>query len=764
MHLFGRTFTSAIITRIQAAAAESGVTRSALSRQVCGWLEWFGADGRAQEVSCRKALVELERRGMVTLPAARRAAPQARPVAVLEPFEAPVFNGPLEALGPIELVAVDDRELALLYRRMLASFHPLGGGPLCGAQQRYLIRSPVVGWLGAVAFSAAAWQLAARDDWIGWCAHARRANLQRVVANSRFLLLPSIAVPNLGSHVLGLAAARVQVDWPVRYGITPVLLETFVDEAQYAGTVYKAANWQRLGQTSGRGRQDRAKTAACGTKAVYVLALTRDWRVPLCRRPAPVLRLAPPAAPTASWAEQEFGRVDFPDARLRPRLIQLAEAFGAHPTATLATALNGAPHQVKAAYRFLHNPQVDLQTLLHPHYEATAARIAAQPLVLVAQDTTSLNYDAHAATTGLGPINTRRDGAQGLKLHDSLALTPEGIPLGLVDIQVWARDAHARTTAKARKARPIAEKESQRWLTSFARTAAVQALCPQTRLVNLADREADIYELFQVASTDPAGTHLLVRASRTTQRQVDAEDEDEIQPLWEVMPRQPVLGGCTLQIPGRGGRPARTAALELRATAIDLQPPKRLKGAAPLTLWAIDAREINPPQDQEPIEWLLLTTLPTTTLEDALERLRWYAARWNIEVFHRTLKSGCRIEDRRLGDADSLQACLAIDLVVAWRVMDLAKRGRETPDIPCTVFFEEAEWQALACYHQRSPIPPPTPPTLGEAMRMVAQLGGFLGRNGDGDPGATVLWRGLNRLTDITETFAIFYPSIPAGP
>jgi hypothetical protein len=244
--------------------------------------------------------------------------------------------------------------------------------------------------------------------------------------------------------------------------------------------------------------------------------------------------------------------VDVPDARLRPRLIQLAEALGAHPTTTLATALNGAPHQAKAAYRFFHNPQVDLQTLLHPYYEATAARIRTQPLVLVlvAQDTTSLDDDAHAATTGLGPINTRRDAAQGLKLHDSLALTPEGIPLGVVDIQVWARDPQPVGQAKPRKERPIEAKESRRWLKSFARTAEVQALCPQPRLVNIADREADIYELFQAAVADPAGTALLVRASRTTQRQVN--DEDEIQPLWDVVPRQPVLGGCRLHIPGRG--------------------------------------------------------------------------------------------------------------------------------------------------------------------------------------------------------------------
>jgi hypothetical protein len=178
----------------------------------------------------------------------------------------------------------------------------------------------------------------------------------------------------------------------------------------------------------------------------------------------------------------------------------------------------------------------------------------------------------------------------------------------------------------------------------------------------------------------------------------------------------------------------------------------------------VHAIEPEPPVGCEAVEWLLLTTVATVTLEDALERLRWYAVRWNIEVFHRTLKSGCRIEDRRLESAAGLQACLAIDLVVAWRVMWLSKLGRETPDVPCSVFFEQAEWQALHCHHHRSPNPPDTPPTLGEAMHMVAKLGGFLGRKCDGNPGATSLWRGLARLADITDTFAIFHPSIPAGP
>jgi hypothetical protein len=576
------------------------------------------------------------------------------------------------------------------------------------------------------------------------------------------LILPGIAVANLGSHVLALAAARVVADWPRRYGVTPVLLETFVDESRFAGTVYQAANWQRLGETAGRGRQDRDHRAAAGVKAVYVLALQRDWRRRLCQRPTPVLRLAPPR-PEGSWAEVEFGRVDFPDSRLRPRLLRLAEAFFDHPTDPISAALHGDAGQTKAAYRFFNNPQVDLHTLLHPHYEATAGRIAEHPLVLVAQDTTSLNYDAHPATLGLGPINTRADGAQGLKLHDSLALTPQGVPLGLIDIQVWARDAREIGKARGRKERSIEEKESHRWLKSLRRTAEVQRLCPTTRLVNLADREADIYELFQEAAAAPAGPDLLIRANRSTQRQVEDADADEQTPLWDYLPAQPLAGTGELAIPGRGGRKSRVALIDNRYAPIQLRPPKRLQGEA-LSLWAIHAVEPDPPPDTEPVEWLLLTTVPTTTLADACERLSWYAVRWQIEVFHRTLKSGCRIEDRRLADAESLHACLALDLVVAWRVMHLAKLGRATPDVPCTVFFEEAEWRALACYHHRTSTPPATPPSLGEAMRMVAKLGGFLGRKGDGHPGATVLWRGLDKLAFISDTYSLFHPALPAGP
>jgi hypothetical protein len=764
VRLYGQTFGAAEIERIRGVvAAEAELTRSALSRRVCEWLDWYGPTGQPREVSSRKALLALARQGLISLPAARRRPPQARGAVAVVAVPTPVFEGPLAALGKVELVAVTAGELAAVWHGLLQAHHPLGAGPLCGAQQRYLIHSPLVGWLGGLAFSAAAWQLAARDAWIGWGAHARRANLARVVANSRFLILPGVRVPHLGSHVLGLAARRLGADWARRYGQRPVLLETFVDEGRHAGTVYRAANWQRLGESSGRGRQDRDRPAAPGRKGIYVLPLQRDWRAVLCARPAPVLRRrAALATPAPRWAQEELGAVDLPDGRLRHRLVRLAEAFFAQPTAPLALALHGDAGQTKAAYRFFKNAQVDLPTLLHPHYEATVRRLAAHPRVLVVQDTTSLNYTPHPATTGLGPINTRSDGAQGLKLHDTLALTPEGVPLGLVDIQVWARDPQAMGQAQARKTRPLDTKESQRWLQSFRRTAAVQQLCPDSRLVCIADREADLYELFQAAHQHPAGPALLIRANRAAQRQV--ADADDTRRLWEYLPRQPLAGGFALAIPSRGGRKARVAALELRHAPVALQPPKRCPGEPPIPLWAVHAREPAPPAGSEAVEWLLLTTVPTHTLEDAFERLRWYSARWNIEVYHRILKSGCRIEDRRLADAQSLQACLALDLVVAWRVMHLAKLGRETPQLPCSVFFEAAEWQALYCYHHRTATPPATPPSLGDALRMVAKIGGFLGRKGDGHPGATVLWRGLDKLAFITETFLLFHPALPAGP
>lgn len=771
MRLLGQTFGPDIIERIREAIDTGAVTtRTGLSRRLCEWLDWRSVTGRLRELDARKALLALEREGLVELPPAQCQAPQQREPSLCAQSAATETQvaGALKTLGKVSLVPVSSKEakLSRLWNTLLDTHHPLGSGPLCGAQQRYLIHSAQAGWLGGLAFSAAAWHLRERDTWIGWSPKARSANLHKVVANSRFLLLPGVRVPHLASHVLGMAARTVARDWSARYGYTPVLLESFVDESTYAGTCYQAANWQRLGETAGRGRQDRHCACANGRKAIYVLPLTTTpWRGALHKVPVRELHLPAPQQPDEDWAAYEFGRVDFVDGRLRERTLSLARDFYAQPLAPIPQACGGDTAKVKAAYRYLSNANVDLDTLLDSHVEATAARMQGHAVVLSVQDTTSLNYHTHPATKGLGPINTHTDGTQGIKLHDTVAFTPAGTPLGVIDAQCWARDPiPADAKAVSSNKRAVEETEALRWLTSYLQTARLQALLPETRLVSVADREADIYELFDTAGRTPNGPDLLIRANRSRARRViDPDGADKTPLLWDYVSRQPKAGMLSLHIPGKGGSKARIAELRIRHVSVTLQPPRKHKGA-PHQLWAVHAIEPSPPAGVEAVEWLLLTTVAVTDFEQACERLGWYAARWGIEVFHRTLKSGCRIEDRRLADAGNIQACLALDMVVAWRVLYLTHQGRHTPDVPCDVFFEPAEWKALCTYHDQSPTPPEQPPTLGVAMRMVAKIGGFLGRRADGDPGATVLWRGLDKLAFITDTFRIFHPTLTTVP
>jgi hypothetical protein len=347
-------------------------------------------------------------------------------------------------------------------------------------------------------------------------------------------------------------------------------------------------------------------------------------------------------------------------------------------------------------------------------------------------------------------------------LHDTLAFTPEGTPLGLLDVQCWARDPDEAGKRHQRHQKSIEEKESFKWLQSYRRVCAVQARCPQTQLIVLADREADIYELFVEHRQTRKRAELLIRAEKSRNRTLTDEDQ-QIQRLWSFLESQPLAGTVELRIPPRPGRSARTAILELRFAPVTLRAPKRKPDMPEVAIYALQAKEINAPADvEESIEWMLLSTLPVESFEKAQVMLSRYARRWGIEVYHRVLKSGCRIEDRQLGAARRLENCLAIDMVVAWRIQHLTWLGRETPDIPCTVFFEETEWKALVGFLQKSPVASATPPpTLQEAIVMVATLGGFLNRKSDGPPGTETIWRGLQRLDDITQAYIAFVPSTP---
>jgi len=747
-------FTPEIIAHLQALIdANPGWSRRKLSVQVCEWLAWRSPNGKLKEMSCRVALLELERGGLLQLPPAGPAPPKRTRRPPRQPDLAePVLQCALSALGDLTLVLVNSSKsnASRQWNELMNQHHYLGSGPLCGAQLRYLIHSSRYGYVGGFAFSAAAWRLEAREQWIGWDDGARRQHLNRVVNNSRFLIVPQVQVKNLASHALALATKRLAKDWRERYSIEPVLVETFVQHGRFTGTSYRAANWIHVGLTKGRGRQDKANEYAAPVKDIYVYPLRKDAQAILGEGARQEV-VAPLRPALEDWAEEEFGAAELGDVRRVNRLLTMGRDFYAKPQANVPQA-SGTPAKTKAAYRFLDDPYHTMAKLLAPHYASTVNRVAQEKVVLAAQDTTYLNYTAHPDTDGLGPIGNRNDGgAIGLVLHDTMAFNLDGTPLGLMNVQCWAREFVEAGSEKRRpKELPIEEKESNKWLVSYRAVAAAQKRCPQTMLVSVGDREADVYELFYEALSDPPGPKLLIRADRD---RLLSEGQGH---LWEYVKAQPPSGLQHVQVPRQGSRPARAAELEIRFVQVTLKPPELKPELGELTLWAIAAVEVNyAAAVEEPIAWLLLTTLVVETFEHATEKLNWYAKRWGIEVYHRTLKSGCKIEARQVGRVERLEACLAIDLVVAWRIFHLTKLGREVPNVPCTVFFEEAEWKALVAYKTRNPIPPETPPTLREAVRLVASLGGFLGRKGDGEPGTKSLWLGLQRLDDITTTWKV---------
>jgi len=747
MQVCGQEFSPQLLQRIQQTVDEEpDLSRRALSRRVCEWLNWRTALDRLKEVSCRVALLKLQRRGVLDLPAVPPAVvspprPVPAPCAGQEVVPREVS---LADLQPLSLRRIEQADCAASrqWKQMMELYHYLGAGPLCGAQLRYAVHSREGEWLGGLAFSAAAWQLAARDEWIGWSDQARREHLQQVIANSRFLILPHWRVPNLASHVLSLAVQQVAEDWQQRYGYRPLLVESFVEAKRFTGACYRAANWLEVGQTSGRGRQDREHVGGQAVKRVFLYALEAEARERLGGQvPAP-----PPGPP--QWEEQEFGAVHLGDARLRKRLWILAGDFFARPQANLPQACQTRA-RTKAAYYFLEHPETSMDALLAPHYAATRQRVAAEPLVFAVQDTTFLNYSTHPETDDLGPIGTSQK-IIGLVLHSTLTFNAAGTPLGLLDVQCWARDGGQFGKRSKRKDLPIDEKESIKWLKSFQQVAEVQRRTPSTRLVSVGDREADIYELFKLALLQEDAPWLLVRAER------DRLCQDGQEHLWPWLAQQAEAGIQEVRVPRRGQQPPRVARLALRFARVRLRPPRGKEELGELNLWAVLGQEVEAPAGvKEPLCWMLLTTAPVESFEDACQRVGWYTLRWGMEVYHRTLKSGCKIEQRQLGTAERLEACLAIDLVVAWRIFHLAKLGREVPDVPCSVYFEEAEWKALLAYVSKNPTPPEQPPSLRQAMRLVATLGGFLGRKSDGNPGTQTLWLGLQRLDDLTEMWKV---------
>ena len=448
------------------------------------------------------------------------------------------------------------------------------------------------------------------------------------------------------------------------------------------------------------------------------------------------------------WAKNEFREIDLGDERRKKRLIELAGQRAKKPNASIAECC-GSKAGTKAAYRLLGNEDIEAERIIESHAKVTIERAAGAEVILAIQDTTQLDYTKHKATTGLGYLQDLSH--QGMLVHSTLLVSPERVPYGIIQQQVWIRLAEEYGKRHKRKQRSIEEKESRKWLTGLEATAGASQNLTGSLLVSVGDSEADVYDLF--VRGQELKQPLLIRACRN--RRV-AEPEKL---LWEQLASKEVAGEIKIQVPRRAGKKSREAQLSIQYAPVTLlAPSNRRKERLPnISIWGILVREIDPPQDEEAIEWLLLTTVATNTLEDALERVQWYTCRWVIEMYHKVLKSGCRVEERQFADLENLKRYLALDAVVAWRVLYLTLLSRQSPDVDCTVFLKTAEWQALYCFVHKTKSPPHYPPTLRDVTHWIATLGGFMGRKSDGHPGSMTIWRGLQRLTDITDAWLVFH-------
>ena len=448
----------------------------------------------------------------------------------------------------------------------------------------------------------------------------------------------------------------------------------------------------------------------------------------------------------AEWAVAEFGAAVLGDARRTERLVRLAGVLGARPRAALAEACDD-PAMLKAAYRFLENGAIEPQAVLASHAAATVERARGAAVVLAVQDTTHIEWDAPAADAQ----------QEGLWVHSTVALTPDGLALGVLAQEQWTRAVGEQGVAARRRDRAIAEKESRKWLGGLDATNAAARDCPTTHWIAAGDRECDIYDVFR--REREANVDLVVRAAQD-RALADDPDAGETRLLRARVAARPVGGTYALEVPRQGARPARTAQIAVRWARVEMRPP-RSRAAEKLpavTLWAVWAHEDTPPPGVEALDWLLLTTLPVGDADTARVVLGYYAHRWGIEIFHKVLKSGCAIERRRLAALDHMQRALALYSVIAWRVLTLTLLARAQPDLPCTTLLDDDEWQALYCAIHQTTVPPAAPPSLADATRWIAQLGGFLRRAARDLPGVTVLWRGFLRLADLTLMYRVFHP------
>lgn len=468
-----------------------------------------------------------------------------------------------------------------------------------------------------------------------------------------------------------------------------------------------------------------------------------------------------------NWIVNELNSSDLGDERLNQRLIILADSFTNSPESPINQACSNWT-ETKAAYRFFKNDKVSYQKISQAHINTTTTRCLEHAVILAVQDTSYFNYSSHKKTKGLSLLtkktidNNKEFSAVGLIMHSCLAITTKGLPLGLLDQKIYSRKPFPKEKIKIKRksycnALPIEEKESNRWLESLKNSNNVFSN-ENIQLVNICDREADIYDFFLLSENIQA--KVLVRANHN--RFLNNEclgSYDSCEKLWQFMQSQISQGTIKINIPKQDKQESRIAICNVYYSKVSLNPTYRKSKSkteklSDLNLYAIYVKE-NKQENSDCIDWMLLTNIPINTFEKALEKIRWYCLRWKIEVFHKILKSGLKVEDCRLSEANRLIRYLSIMSIVAWRIFWITTISRACPESSCLVLFNDEEWKVLFYKFNNNKSAPKTPPNIRTCVIWIAQLGGFLARKNDKEPGITYIWRGLKKFSNILEGFEL---------
>ena len=471
--------------------------------------------------------------------------------------------------------------------------------------------------------------------------------------------------------------------------------------------------------------------------------------------------------------EQEVAGVELGDKRLNDRLGAVLLAFGKAPHLSIPAALGGR-NEVEAGYRLFAHPEVTPEKILSPHFAATRARVRTTDVCLLVQDTTEVELTRpKQQVKGAGPMCT--DSQFGAFWHPLMAFHPAGVPLGTLWEKHWTRNEidTASTPAEKRKRlkqTPIEDKESIRWIEGLRVAREVAEESPDTQCILVCDSEADIHEFFAEPRHTSHGRALDILVRGCHSRATTTKGTT----ILDAVRATPCRYTATIQVKGhtpttpaetrkrKTERTPRTAQVEVRVCSVTLPSPRRSdRQLPPVAVNVILVEEVSPPSGQDPIQWILLTTLPIVTDEQIRAGVNYYCGRWGIEVFFKTLKSGCRIEERQFEYLHRELNAIAVYTIVAWRVMALCRLGRECPDLSCEVLFETSEWKSVYLIVEKKPLPE-KPPTLNQLIRMIALLGGYVPRKST-EPGTQTLWIGLQRMHDFANCYETFGPNAPSA-